>query len=236
MRHLKGFWHCLPVLLVAAACQPLPAPQPPTRALAWPVFDYQAAAASGQRVYRLVPEESQVDIVVRRGGPLARFGHDHVIVAGDLEGWAYWPDDPAQARAELRIAVAGLEVDDPEARGRYSFATQPSPDAIEGTRHNMLEKVLEAGNWPYVTVTASKPVSDPDGWHATVAFTVKDHTTTLSLPLHVTVDQRRLQSAGSFEVNHADLGLEPFSALAGALQVADPIEFHFAIVAARVDP
>jgi len=236
MRHSKSFWRCLPALLVVVACQPLPVQQPPAQASVWPTFDYQAAATAGQRVYRLVPEESRVDIVVRRGGPLARFGHDHVIVASSIEGWVYWPDKLERALAELRIPVATLEVDDPEARQRYSFDTQPSPDAIEGTRHNMLEKVLDAGSWPYVTVAASHPVTGPDGWRATLAFTVKDHTTTMNLPLRVTVDQDRLESDGSFEVNHADLGLEPFSALAGALQVADPLEFHFAIVAARSSP
>jgi hypothetical protein len=53
---------------------------------ALPEFPLEAYlnAAAGSSVYRVDADSSSADIVVRRGGKLAHFGHDHVVSARNM--------------------------------------------------------------------------------------------------------------------------------------------------------
>jgi hypothetical protein len=53
----------------------------------------------------------------------------------------------------------------------------------------------------------------------------------LSAPVRVRREGGRLIAAGQFVVRHGQLGLEPFSALLGALKVQDEMTVKFSIVA-----
>ena len=82
---------CLVVLL--AACVPqiretAPEPKPAMRQAPanFPRSDYERAAAQGKPVYRIDPARSLVSITVRRGGSLARMGHDHVVASHAVQG------------------------------------------------------------------------------------------------------------------------------------------------------
>jgi len=223
------------LLLALAACQPQPAPEAETHRAAWPAFDYAAAAQGGAAVYRLDLATSRVEIVVRRAGPLARLGHDHVIVASP-EAWIYWPENAGDARAELRLALDQFEVDPADARQRYGLEDVPDAAAIEGTRRNMLEKVLAAETWPYVTVDTGRLSGGPDEWELDAEFTVRDHRLRRTIPVNIMRTDDSLAVQGSLVVEHAELGLEPYTALAGAIRVAEAIELHFALNATRVRP
>ncbi len=120
------------------------APQAPPRADAdgpppagFPGAHYRQAAARGQPVFEIDPAGSLVVIEVRRGGTLARLGHDHVIASHDVRGYVA----PDEGRADLYLRLDRLVVDERELRAEAQFDTQPSDDAIAGTRANMLDKL-----------------------------------------------------------------------------------------------
>src|ERR1700682_3891510 len=48
---------------------------------------YREAIARGSAVYRVDPARSLAVIEVRRGGALARLGHDHVVSSRDISGY-----------------------------------------------------------------------------------------------------------------------------------------------------
>ena len=101
------------------ACQPQtqPGPAATTRpAASWPGFDYPAQARAGRSVFRLDPMLTRIDIVVRRDGPLARFGHDHVLTVEDAEGFLLVDTAATGSRADLRFRPDQLSVDAAEAR------------------------------------------------------------------------------------------------------------------------
>jgi hypothetical protein len=58
-------------------------------------------------------------------------------------------------------------------------------------------------------------------------------TVDLTVPTEVTVDGDRLRATGAFELNHADLGMEPFSVMMGALQVGEKLSFSYVVEARR---
>ena len=132
------------VLMLLAACQPQTVPETgladePDR---WPEFDFAGAAEEGALVFQLAPEKSQFDIVVRREGPLARFGHDHAISARKAAGFILLGEKPGEPTlAELRFSLDELVIDTAELRARYQLDTNPDAADIEATRENLLDKV-----------------------------------------------------------------------------------------------
>ena len=168
----------------------------------------------------------RIDIVTRRTGALARFGHDHVVIASSLTGYAA---DSDPLRADLKLIWADLQVDDPEARARHRLDTEPSLEDIERTRENMLYRVLSADAWPAIEmrVTAVSGGTNEDTAHLELRHTGSVHETTI--PVTVRRGDREVIVESRFDLRQTDIGLEPFSAFNGGLRVADTLEIRASI-------
>ncbi|WFR77993.1 YceI family protein [Janthinobacterium rivuli] len=223
--------HLRTVFLLAcamlAACTPLPpAPAPastpaPPAAMPAPAWQRQ-----GVQLLHIAPEESLLTITVRRGGALARLGHDHVVASRSLQGVVA----PALGRAQFRFRLDAMSVDEASLRQAAGLTTAPSADAIAGTRHNMLVRVLEAERYPWVSIDARR-TGDKEVFEADI--TLHGVTRTLRLPVRIeqTVDGRRLQASGSLLLKQSDFGIVPFAVLGGAMAVQDQMELAFRITA-----
>jgi hypothetical protein len=213
------------LLLLTACGQPLapPAPGPGTDLGA-----YRAAAASGAAVYAVDPGASLIAVTVRRGGLMARLGHDHVVASHALTGYAA----PGMGRADVSFRLDQLTVDEPPLLRDAGIATSPSSEAVEGTRKNMLGPVLDAERYPVVTLHAELPA---DG-RLRVAVTLHGTTRRLELPATVQVDAAQLTASGTARLKQTDFGITPFSVGAGLLSVQDELEVRFHIVARRWTP
>ncbi|WP_257626071.1 YceI family protein [Janthinobacterium sp. NKUCC06_STL] len=210
---------------VLAACTPLP--HTPTPAPAAPAtIPAPAWQRQGVHLLHIAPEESLLTITVRRGGALARLGHDHVVASRSLQGVVA----PALGRAQFRFRLDELRVDEASLRQAAGLTTTPSADAIAGTRHNMLVRVLEAERYPWVSIdarrTGDKEVFDAD-------ITLHGVTRTVQLPVRIeqAADGRRLQASGSLLLKQSDFGIVPFAVLGGAMAVQDQMELAFRITA-----
>lgn len=223
--------------LLAACAHVTPAPPvaPSTRPAGFPIDVYRRAAAGGEAVFRLDPQRSRFVVRVYRAGALARFGHDHVVVSRDVHGYVLWAGDAAARRADLYAPLASLSVDEPALRAEAGFDTQPSQQDIEGTRHNMLDKVLDAGTYPFVRLHLTPRGAQALPTMVDAAITL--HGTTRSVPVAVRIDAPSadaLYARGRFSVKQTDLGLTPYSLFGGALRVADRLDVEFELTAARV--
>ena len=205
--------------LAISACTTPPAPPPP----AGPEPTLQANVSAHQ----IVAGESLITITVRRSGPLARMGHDHIVATRQLEGFV----DLQQGRTELRFRLDQLTVDEAALRKQAGLATQPSADSIDGTRHNMFSKVLQAEAYPWVLVRAELEPGRRDMLHAHI--TLHGVTHAYQVPLQLKDDGARLQASGTFTVKQSDFGIEPFAVFGGALSVKDELALQFAISARR---
>jgi hypothetical protein len=214
----------LPLLLLLTACgQPLappPAPGPAAGPDAW-----RAAAASGAAVYAVDPDASLIAVTVHRAGLMARLGHDHVVASHALAGYAA----PGLGRADVAFRVDQLTVDEPPLRRAAGFDTQPSADAIEGTRRNMLGPVLDAQHYPDVTLHAERSADGP----LRMAVTLHGVTRWMELPASVQVDANQLTASGTAHLKQTDFGITPFSVGGGLLAVADGLDVRYHIVARR---
>jgi polyisoprenoid-binding protein YceI len=218
----------LPLLLLLAACARTPAPPsapPSAPAPASEADRYQAAAASGIAVYTVDPSASLLAVTVRRAGMMARLGHEHVVASRTLRGFAA----PGLGRADIAFDLDRMSVDESELLRAADIATQPSPQAVEGTRANMLGPVLEAQRYPQVALHVE---TRRDGKLA-VAVTLHGVTRWLDLPATVQADPRQLRAEGRIHLKQSDFGITPFSVGGGLLAVQDELEVRYRIVARR---
>ena len=194
----------------------------------------EAAGAGGSAVdYRISAADTRIVILVYRAGVLARLGHNHVISTTEVEGAVHFDGAQGSGRFVLEVPVETLEVDNPQLRELQdeTFDTEPSAANIAGTRDNMLgPQLLESAAYPTVTVRGAAE----DLTRAAVTFQVKEHSTEeIVVPLEVTVTEPSIRITGTMELTHQELGLTPFSALGGALRVAEVMDVHFDIRAVR---
>jgi len=203
--------------LAISACTTAPAPPPQ----AGPEPTLRANKAAHQ----IVASESLITITVRRSGPLARMGHDHVVANRQIEGFV----DLAQDRTEFRFRLDQLTVDEAELRKDAGLETQPSADSIDGTRHNMFTKVLQAEAHPWVVVRAVREPGARDLLRAQI--TLHGVTHEYQVPLQMKEEGANVLAKGAFTVKQSDFGIKPFAVFGGALSVKDELELKFAISA-----
>jgi hypothetical protein len=215
--------------LILGACAPatrtVPAEPPADAPADFPYEQYRLAEKQGAPVYRIDAITSRAVVRVSRSGPLARFGHDHVVASHDIQGFVQLTagtQDLTNARADLWLPLATLTVDEPELREAAGFTSEPSASDIEGTRANML-KSLEADRYPYLTLSATVATAEVLNIDLTLHGVQKNY----AVPAAISLDGDTLQVIGTFTLQQSDHDITPFSALGGAMSVGDALEVEF---------
>jgi hypothetical protein len=225
---------CLLLLAGCASAPPAMRPVPQGDALA-PQFAALQAQQGGQ-LYRIDPAASAVRVYVFRAGRAARLGHNHIITAPRFEAWLLWPEALAEARFELRLSLADLQLDEPALRAATGggFAAPLSAEAIAATRANMLgERGLDAARHPLLGLRLLAQAGEPPRLAARVEIALGERRHALSLPLSLQgpAEDGTLRIDGSFVLRHSDLGLQPFSVGGGLLAVQDELVLEFSLLA-----
>jgi polyisoprenoid-binding protein YceI len=216
------------VLWGLAACQTrLPTaeipPQAPAPAGAIPI---------GAREYHVVGEESLFQILVYRGGAMARLGHNHVIASHHLSGLVFVTDDATQTRFDIGIPVNELTIDEPAMRERAGpdFPPGVPQSARDGTRKNLLsEALLDGEKYPEIRLRATDVIAAGEGFDVGVEITIKDQVHNVRVPVTLERKAGALVARGEFPLKQSDLGLKPFSVAMGTLIVLDEMRIHFEV-------
>lgn len=222
MKTMKPIKSYLLLLLLAGcvAVPPPPAVTPVDTGASW----YQTQAQAGHKVLQIDAAQSLITITVRRGGALARLGHDHVLASRTLAGFVA----PHAGRADFHFRLDHMSVDEPALRTAAGLDTQPSAAAIEGTRTNMLTRVLEADSFPVVMLHAER-LGTADSVRLTV--TLHGVTRSVDVPTQITQSDGTLTASGELRLLQTEFGITPMSVMGGAMTVQDPMELQFRIVA-----
>jgi len=191
----------------------------------FPAAIYRQYEAQGKKILRVDSSHSLVTIKVRRAGLLSLLGHDHIIASRDVAGYV----SPSQGVADLYVPLGTLVVDDPGLRNAAGFDTQPSQRDIEGTRHNMLSKTLDAKHFPYALIHVARA----DAGHPDLKVTITLHGMTrgFEVPAQFESVPDGISVAGSMSFKQSDFGITPLSVFGGALQVQDKLDLQFHILA-----
>ena len=208
------------VLLAGCAAAPPPATAPAAAdATEW----YRQAGAAGATVLAIDPAQSLIAVTVRRGGLLARLGHDHVVASRSVTGFAA----PVAGRADFSFRLDQMTVDEPALRREAGLDTQPSAAAIAGTRNNMLTRVLEAERFPLVALHARQAPGQP----VQLTITLHGVTRTVVAPARIDATPDAVTASGTLVLRQSDFGITPMSVMGGAMTVQDSLELRYRIVA-----
>jgi polyisoprenoid-binding protein YceI len=212
------------------ACAPRVAAPPAVTAgmpVEFPDAYYQRLRMEGKPVFRVDAAHSLVVLEVRRGGSFAQFGHDHVISSHDLAGNIA----PGEGRADLYVPLGELVVDDQDLRAAAGLGPPPDPSDIEGTRHNMLEKVLDAGRYPYALIRVDTVAATNGAGPFRVAMTLHGTTHLVDATTRVDIAAGEIALTGTAAIDQSEFGITPFSILGGAIAVQDRVNIRFQIYA-----
>ena len=214
------------------ACAPpvrerAPAAAPPAE---FPEGHYLEALAQGKPVFRVDSRESLVVVEVRRSGSLARLGHDHVVASHEVGGYVA----PDEGRADLYVALERMAVDEAALRAEAGFDTQPTESDIEGTRANMLVRVLEADRFPFALIRVSGVDASRREAAMSVAITLHGVTRALQAPARIDADADLIEVSGRLSFDQTDFGITPYSVLGGAIAVRNGVDLRFRIRARRL--
>lgn len=233
--------------LVLAACGALQARRPAPITPETPASPMEQGAPA--TIYHVDETASELRILVYRAGPLARLGHNHVMVNRRLRGAVNLAAAAGASSFWLNVPCAAFTVDDAQARAEEGadFAADVQDDAKFGTLQNMLSAaVLDAAEFPTITVKSVAVAHHQDATGAagathaagatgtlvaSVAVAVAGHEATIDVPFALQIDSDRLSATGTLELRQSVLGLTPYSLMLGALQVQDQMTIKFKIVA-----
>jgi polyisoprenoid-binding protein YceI len=215
--------------LCACGAPPLrpSAPRPPIQ----PGLALQSLPPPG--AYKIDSRSSELRVLVYRAGPLANLGHNHVMVSHAVMGLVQIGGSIPASSFSLQVPVESFAVDEPQARREEGgdFPGDIPEEAKSGTRRNMLSAaVLNAAEFPVITVTSVTLTGTPDALSADLTISVAGHEANISLPCSLQGDAHTLIAAGSTELRQTAIGLTPYSLLHGALQVQDAMQLKFSIV------
>jgi len=209
------------------AAAPAPAPAPAPAQLGVP--------------YDVLSSESLLTVRVYRAGALASAGHNHLIATHELGGSVYVPADPLRSTCRLHFPVLSLTVDEPALRAADPSGdfSAPVPEAArQGTRlHALGPGQLDAEHYGEIELRCLRLEREPSSGATFVRVQLEVGMRGGSYPLTLTVryayDAQTLTVSGETDVLQSALGLRPYSALLGALQVQDRIHVALALRARR---
>jgi len=194
-------------------------------------------APVGAQDYAVVAEESLLQILVYRGGAMARLGHNHVIASHHLSGTVSVTEDPLQTRFDIGIPVNELAIDEPAMRETAGpdFPPGVPQSARDGTRRNLLsEALLEGAKYPEIRLRATDVVAAAEGFDVGVEITLKDQVHVVRVPVTIERKEEVLVARGEFPLRQSELGFKPFSVAMGTLVVLDEMRIRFEVTARKM--
>jgi hypothetical protein len=153
---------------------------------------------------------SRVLIDLRAAGLLRGLAHDPTLSAVPDPFSVELPDPGGHAALTVRFAVSAIAPPSGMSRGD-----------TEKMRENMLGRdVLDAARWPTITFTGAYEGS-LDAGRVTGELDVRGSRHPLAIDVRATTQDGRLVAEGAWEGRLTQLGVKPFRALLGAIQLAD---------------
>jgi polyisoprenoid-binding protein YceI len=212
--------------LLLVACQTTPLPE------AAPSAPASQVSPSGKR-YAVDRQASEIRLLVYRDGPMARFGHNHVL-QGPVHGEIRLADSVAASGFVIEIPVQSLQVDAPLARSEEGaeFASTVSDQARLGTRDNLLgPDVLDAAQHSLIRIESDALLGPR--WNPSVSarITLRGKSSAVNFSAAVLEQSGVLTVVANFQLRQSDLGLTPFSVLGGAIRVQDRIDVRVRLLA-----
>ncbi|MBY0278007.1 YceI family protein [Candidatus Binatia bacterium] len=182
--------------------------------------------------YDVDAARSEIAVKVFKAGAASAFAHDHVLRATRWQATLDASAEPLALRAEVRVDVAALEVDEPATRARHGLDGALSDGDRQQVRDNMLGPgQLDAAAHPEIRFAATRIDRDAERFRLAGELSVHGVTRRVEVPLAIVADGDAYTARGRLRVRQSDFGIRPYSAFLGAVRTQDEVEIVFSLVA-----
>jgi polyisoprenoid-binding protein YceI len=202
--------------LTAASQTPAPAPVPS--------FDIDRA-------------QSYIIAITDKAGLFSFAGHKHGILAREWKATvAFDPQQLAGSRAEVRIPVASLVIDSPEALQLAGLKGGPKPEDVAKIQKQMLAaENLGAAQYPEIVFVTRTVAPQSQNFTLRGALTIRGKTNDIAAPVQVErMPDGAFRFTGEFTIKQSDYGIKPAS-VGGVVKVKDEVKVRFVVVARAMD-
>lgn len=197
---------------------------------------YARQAKAGKTVYRLDGRRSSAWIFVDKAGPLAGFGHRHVIEVESPRGFAQVNVDGV-THAEVRFSASKLHVDPPAALARFDVKEHLSDKDRAGTRQHMLgSRVLDARRYPWIRLVVDVSHTRQGTVALKLHIVLHGKSKDLTVPASMSHTGKDWMVKGQFSLEQSDFGITPYSIMLGALRVKNRIHIRYDLVFSPWNP
>jgi polyisoprenoid-binding protein YceI len=187
--------------------------------------------------YRLDEARSEVVVLVFRAGVASALAHDHVVRATRLAGTLEVEREVGALTAEVTVDARSLAVDEPEQRAKHGLAGALSAADRGEVRQTMLgPSQLDVDRHPELRFGAAQLDRADGGLRLAGDLGIRGTTRRVSLPLRVEERGDELHASGTLRFRQSAFGIEPYSAMLGAVRNRDEVELRFAVVAVPAVP
>jgi polyisoprenoid-binding protein YceI len=162
--------------------------------------------------YRFGPDNATLALNTGRTGKVARAGHDLLIHVGAWEGTLAVGTDPAQSRVEITADGGSMRVIEGTG-GMKSLDDDDRANIAQTIDEEVLRKQA-------VTFRSSTVERNGEGLRVRGDLTLLGHTGPLTVDVAVAGDGALTAAA---VVTQTEFGMKPYTALFGALKVADDV-------------
>jgi len=215
---------------LVAGCAALPQPDVFQPAAEVPPGYVEPAGPGG--LYRI--DRADLTLYTFRAGWLSGLAHNHVMETSAVQGAVRLTEPVSGSTARLYFRPWDLVLDDPDARAAAGpgFESKRSAADIAATRTRMLgPRGFDSNRHPFGVVD----VHWADASAVMLEIHFRDRQVPLRVPATWRITAQRIDASAEFEIDHALLGIHPYSAFAGAMAVAEPIRVRLVLSATR-DP
>jgi polyisoprenoid-binding protein YceI len=172
--------------------------------------------------YRFGPDNATLALNTGRTGKVARAGHDLLIHVGAWDGTLAVGADPAETRVEITADGGSMQVIDGTG-GMKSLDDDDKANIAQTIDDEVLRK-------QEVTFRSTRVEPVGDGFRVQGDMTLLGQTRPIVVDVAVAADRALIASA---VVTQTDFGMKPYTALFGALKVADEVRVTLTATAAQ---
>lgn len=190
-------------------------------------------------IFGLDGKQSELLAFTEPAGLLKGVVHQHVLHAQKVAGKIVF-DQEAMKNSWVMVSfpVSALTVDEPELRQRFKLAKPVSEkDRKKVDAEMRAEKQLNQARYPQMTFESTRVAQLGQGkLDVTGKLTIRGVTRVVTVPISYEVKANTFRGEGELTVNHTDFGFQPYSAVLGTIQNADPIRLKFKLVGVSQQP
>lgn len=183
-------------------------------------------APTAPRTYTLDPSKSKLYVLVKYDRDATIPGHDHVVAAQTFDGSVTWnPEDPSACDVSISFPVTALAVDPGNARSWANLEGETGEGDKKKIRDNALGKhQLESSKFGKISYQSTECSGSGNSYKVTGNLTIHGVTTPVTTQMNIDAGDT-FSAKGSFETTHSTWGMDPYSALLGALRNAPTLTF-----------